>query len=374
MDYIYERNITEIKLEYTTFLMNILTPFIYEGIKSVYVFALNAHTEFVERGKYDPEVKSPGVLKIFQLSLKEIPTLNNNTLDIETNRIKSGCKCSDWFDDLVKAVIKSNIVLLSFTNHKRKSKILKEDYHNKINVKDFIHKCYIESARLIYCHPELFWHEYATLEIKRNQRETFELIKQAIQEAIRKMLPIKLILTEYLSEDYVDNDDDVSNMVPSSQYENVKKMVQKDLHEETNPHEHEHKSSDGTSDSGETESGSESVSKLDSEQEHKLEKDFLEEIESKLHSLDGKIDVVNKVPTMPSIPAPTIQNENSCSDVTANKINKIFEEHKSDNDQKKDNINEFIKPSPVPPLDGTKPPKLTKKDQTLMDELNGLIK
>ena len=33
MSYFYERNITEIKNEYTTFLINIMTPFLYEGLK-----------------------------------------------------------------------------------------------------------------------------------------------------------------------------------------------------------------------------------------------------------------------------------------------------------------------------------------------------
>ena len=50
MDYFYERNIVEIKNEYTTFLINIITPFVYEGIRSVYSFALNAHNEFIEKG------------------------------------------------------------------------------------------------------------------------------------------------------------------------------------------------------------------------------------------------------------------------------------------------------------------------------------
>ena len=40
---------------------------------------------------------------------------------------------------------------------------------NKIEIKDFLHKCYIESARLIYNKPELYWHEFSPLEIKRNQ-------------------------------------------------------------------------------------------------------------------------------------------------------------------------------------------------------------
>lgn len=235
MDYFIERNIVEIKNEYTTFLINIMTPFIYEGIRSVYQFALNAHKELVEKGKHDPEVKSPGVLKLFQISLKEIPTLNNNSIEIETNRIKSGSKCSDWFDDLVKAVIKSNIILLTFSNPKKRPEILREQYHNKVEVKDFIHKCYIESARQFYNSPELFWHEFPPLEIKRNQREACELIKQAIHEAIRKMLPIKLILKEYLLNDYLEENDDIVNKVSDNQYMNIHSMVKRDLYGENDP-------------------------------------------------------------------------------------------------------------------------------------------
>ncbi|ARF09860.1 hypothetical protein Indivirus_4_32 [Indivirus ILV1] len=227
MDYFYERNIVEIKNEYTTFLINIVTPFIYEGIKSVYSFALNAHNEFIERGKYDPNIKSPGILKLFQISLKEIPTLNNHTIEVEANRIKSGSKCADWFDDLVKAVIKCHIVLLTFNNPKKRPELLKEEYHNKIEIKDFLHKCYVESARLIYNNPELYWHEFPSLEIKRNQREACELIKEAIREAIRKMLPIKLILKEYLTNNYYD---DLENNMPEDKYLNIHSMLKRDLH------------------------------------------------------------------------------------------------------------------------------------------------
>ena len=228
MDYFYLRNITEIKEEYTTFLINIMTPFIYEGIRSVYSFAMNAHKEFLEKGKYDADTKSPGILKLFQLSLKEIQTLNNHSIEIETNRIKTGCKCAEWFDDLVRAVIKSHIVLLTFSNTRRHPEILKEQFHNKVEIKDFIHKCYIESAKLIYNNPELFWHEFPPLEIKRNQREACNLIKQAIQEAIRKMLPYKIILREYLQNDY--EDDEFGSKVSDSRYMNIQAMVNRDLH------------------------------------------------------------------------------------------------------------------------------------------------
>ena len=124
MPHFYEKNIVEIKNEYTTFLVNIMTPFLYEGLKSVYGYALEADGQFEEKAKNDPSIQSPGILKIFQTCLREIPSLNNHSIENETNRIKDKSKCSDWFDDLVKAVIKSNIVLLTFSTDKNPSELV----------------------------------------------------------------------------------------------------------------------------------------------------------------------------------------------------------------------------------------------------------
>src|SRR3990172_9666459 len=231
MQHFYERNIVEIKNEYTTFLINLITPFIYEGIKSVYNYSIETHCKFIEKSKVNPEVKSQGPLKIFQTCLKEIPVLNAVSIEKEINRIKEGCKCSEWFDDLVRAVIKSNIVLLTFSTCKKQSSLVNQKYHETIGPKDFIHKCYIEVARSIYNNPELFWHELPSIKIKKNQRETYELIKISIQEAIRKMLPIKLILMEYLKNEYVpESEHIVSQNISESQYANMKSMVNKDLY------------------------------------------------------------------------------------------------------------------------------------------------
>ena len=224
----YDKNIVEIKNEYTTFITNIITPSIFEGIKSLYTKSLDIHNKFVEQNLRNPGIEqSPGVLKIFQTCLKDIPSLNRNAIERESERIRVSCKCSEWFDDLIKAVIKSNIILLTFNNSRYKDlDILKQKHHERVDTNDFIHKCYIESARIIYNNPELFWHEFPTLEIKRNQRDACDLIKIAVKEAIRKMLPMKLILQEYLLNDFENVGE--SN-IQQSQYINIKSMVDRDL-------------------------------------------------------------------------------------------------------------------------------------------------
>lgn len=220
MTHYYEKNIVDIKNEYTTFLLNILTPLIYEGIKSMYNDAIKYEQVYKEKERTEPDFKNPGVLKIFQTFLKGVQNLNNNNIETEAKRIRDKCGCADWFDDLIKAVVKSNIILLTFNASGKKCKIVNDKLHENINIPDFIHKCYVEASKVIYNFPHLFWHELPSVSIKNNQKEIYEIIKTAIQNAIRKILPIKLILEEYLTNEYV----------PEQQpFVSMKDLVKRDL-------------------------------------------------------------------------------------------------------------------------------------------------
>ena len=192
----YERNIADIKAEYTDFLIHIISPLIYEGIKSMYKKAYEADLKFRELAKQNPNVNNPGTLKIFQHFLKNIPTLNNTLIESEMIRIRDGSKHADIFEKLIKAVIKSHIILLTFNASGKKCKIVQEKFHEQIDCKLFIHKIYIESARQIYNNPELFWHEFPSVEIKKNQRECINIINKAITVAIKEIIPMNDIIAE----------------------------------------------------------------------------------------------------------------------------------------------------------------------------------
>jgi hypothetical protein len=210
MTHYYEKNIVEIRNEYTTFLTNILSPLIYEGLLSIYTNSINLYNDMnvEQEADINPQLKKEHITKIFQLSLKEIPALNNESIETETTRIKDKAKCSDFFDNLVKSVIKSNIILLTFNATGKQCELVNAKYHEKADVKAFIHKCYIECAKLFFYTPELFVADIDVNEEKSDaaiyhKREIYELIKLSICEAVRKMLPVKEILEEYLKNDYI---------------------------------------------------------------------------------------------------------------------------------------------------------------------------
>jgi hypothetical protein len=170
----------EIKKEYTIQLINMLTPPIYEGINSMYAEV--------------KKIAAPGQeLKVFQGFLQEIPSWPEDVKEIEAKRIKTVVVNSDIIDDLIKAVIQSNILLLTATDLSEKHKILKE-FNLSLNYTKFIHNIYVEVAKVFYNYPFLFYDKVPALDHKKNQLKAHKLIKESIEEGIRKMLPLQLIL------------------------------------------------------------------------------------------------------------------------------------------------------------------------------------
>jgi hypothetical protein len=211
--------LVETKNEYTTHLINILNPLIFEGILSIY--------------KEAQEIAGPdNVLKIFQTFLKRIPKWNQVIIEKETNRIINSSQSYGWLNDLIKATLKANLIVLMYNPTVKSQTKLDNSFYQNIKINDFIHKVYIECAREIWNNPYLLYHNYPPIEIKRNQRDCMNIIKDCIRESIRKLLPVKHILQIYLGEDMELNDIDDDNFekaMSDAEEKNLSKLIKKDL-------------------------------------------------------------------------------------------------------------------------------------------------
>ena len=205
--------LVETKTEYTIQLTNILVPLIYEGISSIYEDAIKIANKDEE-------------LKTFQIFLKKIPKWNINLLDNETNRILCMSTCPELLKNLLNAVIKANIMILTNTQPSDKSSI---KINTNFSFKEFIHNCYIESARIFYNNPFLFYHKHSIYDVNRNQKDAKENIKNAIIEAIRKMLPLKMIIKEYLGNSFKnDTNINIDNTLSEAEIHNLNNMIKID--------------------------------------------------------------------------------------------------------------------------------------------------
>tara|TARA_Y100000385_G_C13054534_1_gene621326 strand:+ start:527 stop:1702 length:1176 start_codon:yes stop_codon:yes gene_type:complete len=208
--------IVETKKEFTIQLVNILSPLIYEGINSIY-------SEAKKISK-----KNNTILKTFQSFLKKIPKWENDMIEQETVRIITSLDTTFDIVNLLKAIVKSNIQILTNNNN-----IVDKKLYDDLKLADFIHRVYIESAREFWNNPYLMYHVYEPIDLKRNQRESINIIKECIRESIRKMLPRKYILEKYLGDELekelVNNN---FNRIQSEQEErNLNRMVMNQLNQ-----------------------------------------------------------------------------------------------------------------------------------------------
>ena len=212
--------LVETKNEYTTHLINIMTPLIFEGLQSVYKDAMKTANE-------------DDVLKVFQSYLRQIPKWNQEMLEREVDRIINSSQSYAWLNDLIKATLKSNLIILLYNPTCKKQAKIDPSYYKDIKTTNFIHKVYIECARELWNNPYLLYHNYPPLEIKRNQRDCMGIIKDCIKEAIRKLLPVKHILQLYLGEEIelnnIDQEVEIDKVMSEAEKTKLKKIVEQDL-------------------------------------------------------------------------------------------------------------------------------------------------
>lgn len=212
--------LVETKNEYISHLINILNPLIFEGLQSIYKEAQKTSD-------------ATDVLKIFQTFLKRIPKWNKNLIDKETERIINSSHSYGWLCDLIKATLKSSLIVLMYNPTKKIQERVDASFYKNISTSDFIHKVYIECAREIWNNPYLLYHNYPPIEIKRNQRDCMNIIKECIREALRKLLPVKHILSIYLGEDIEEdiNNNHFEQSITEAEEKNLTKIIKKDLSE-----------------------------------------------------------------------------------------------------------------------------------------------
>jgi len=192
--------LVETKNEYIINLCNILSPYIFTGIKSIY-------------DKASEDIKTSGtdknkIFMIFQEYLKLVKKWSTDTIVNEMNRILYLLnKDNPGIDiyNLIKVIIKSYFIIMTFDPYKKNQNNI-ENQLNKIydnnRLETIIHKFYIETIKEFWDNPYLFYDGYPDIEIKRNYKEAMNIIKNSIKETIRKILPLKLITEYYLISNY----------------------------------------------------------------------------------------------------------------------------------------------------------------------------
>ena len=188
------------KQEWTKHICNLLVPVIEEGFRNIYI---NCEKSIQSRNHEEDQVHG-GVITAFKETLLNIPKWNQEIIDQEFERILSHEDCHEVLDDLIKAAFTSHILILSSVNLSGKSNH-KVEMHIPSS-KRFVHKVYIEAARIFFRNPHLFakyddgdMDENTEYRYHKNSARVETVLCQAVEESIRKLMPIRTILQAYMN-------------------------------------------------------------------------------------------------------------------------------------------------------------------------------
>jgi len=162
--------LVEAKNSYISQLADVAAPFIINTINTLYMSAKK------EAGFSKPT-------KLFQTKLREIPLWNQSFIDAQVTAITNKYK---YFPELVAAAFVSYVKILSSVKiHSKKPHI-----QLKLPADDvFVHKIFVNAAKSFYLDPAL---------VKSPREVRLALVRNAVETAVRELLPTEDILRAYL--------------------------------------------------------------------------------------------------------------------------------------------------------------------------------
>ena len=215
----YNLNVlSEAKNEYSSRLINILSPLVIQGIKSIFNEALDLCIQNEEGDKY---------LMTFQNFLSRVPRWNTNIITEEKNRIIKESKCN-YLEDLLTCVHITQVKILTsirVSNHQKKIDI------DIPSLNDFIHNVYINFSRKLYSNIYLFEKDIMPLDYQKNMRECDILCRESILNVIRESMPIENILRAYMDETIHEEiiEETLEKQVDNEEAEDMLEEVKKNL-------------------------------------------------------------------------------------------------------------------------------------------------
>ncbi len=194
-DFVLE-NLQASRNDFCSRLINLLTPHVHSGLKSIFDEAWRICIENGETTKY---------LMTFQNFLLRVPKWNTSIIEKETQRISEQSGCGH-IEELITCV--HIIHLKTLTCVRAGSKQKKIDIAIP-KLSEFIHKVYINVARRVYSNVYLFEKTKQHLQIQKNNYQLEGLIKECILNTIRESIPIEHLLKVYIEDQFIEEDVEV---------------------------------------------------------------------------------------------------------------------------------------------------------------------
>jgi len=151
------------------------------------------------RVEYNALTKIHGkkTMSAFQTFCTEVPKWNQDVIETHINSVLDGCRC-DYVEELMTAVFVAHTKMLTAIRTNGKQKKLQITLPK---LDHFLHRVFTECARSLWKAPFLFATELSSIERQKNVLQAEAMCGEAMNAAVRSLLPVKNILREYLDEE-----------------------------------------------------------------------------------------------------------------------------------------------------------------------------
>jgi hypothetical protein len=181
--------------------VNILTPLIIEGLRSIFNEAWRMSIDSDEASKY---------LMTFQNLLCRVPKWNAEIIEEERKRIieRSGCGYLEELITCVHIIQLKALTCIRVGNRQKKIDI------SIPKLDAFLHKAYIHAARKTYMNVYLFDKNVSALTVQKHNRELEIIVQECILAAIRESIPTESIIRAYLEESVEQEEEVIIEPIP----------------------------------------------------------------------------------------------------------------------------------------------------------------
>ena len=138
-----------------------------------------------------------GAMAAFQDYCSEVPRWNQDVIEKNINTILDTCRC-DYVEELMTAVFIAHTKVLTSVRVNTKQKKLQITLPK---LDHFLHRVFIECARMFWKAPFLFAENLSYIERQKNILQAESMCTEGLSGAIRSLLPVKNILRDYLEDD-----------------------------------------------------------------------------------------------------------------------------------------------------------------------------
>jgi len=187
MDDFVISNLRESKNEWCCYLVDIMTPLVAQGVRSIFQQAYKMCAEKSEVNKY---------LMTFQNLLSLVAKWNSTTIEEERKRIVEQSGCS-YLEELIVCV---HIIHLKVMTHIRVGNKQKKVDISLPKLDDFVHKTYIHVARRVYKNVYLFEVGIDSLTQQKYNRELELIVQESILSTVRDSIPKEQIIRSFMDE------------------------------------------------------------------------------------------------------------------------------------------------------------------------------